>query len=132
MTAEVRVIHLTIGVPLAEAYAFAQRPANFALWAAGLATTLRETAQGWVADTPEGEAEVQFSAPNPHGVLDHWVRIAGKPEIYIPLRMIANGEGTEIELILLRQPGMSDADFDRDTAMVEADLNRLKQVLESA
>ncbi|WP_431879993.1 hypothetical protein [Micromonospora marina] len=28
--------------------------------------------------------------------------------------------------------GMSDADFDRDTALVEADLARLKAVLESA
>lgn len=130
MTSEVHIIHVTIDVPLAEAYAFAHQPGNFALWAAGLATTLQETARGWIATTPEGEAPVRFSPPNDYGVLDHWVEIPGKPEIYIPLRLIANGEGTEAELVLLRQPGMDDAGFARDARMVEADLARLKQVLE--
>lgn len=131
MTSEVRILHVTIKVPIAEAYAFAHQPANFAFWAAGLATTLRQSERGWLAETPEGEALVRFSDPNPHGVLDHWVQIAGKPEIYIPLRLIGYGEATVAELVLLRQPSMSDSDFARDAAMVEADLNRLKQLLEN-
>lgn len=128
---EVRIASITIDRPFAEAYDFAHRPANFMAWAAGLAKTLHETDHGWVADTPEGEARVRFSPPNDYGVLDHWVLIEGKPEIYIPLRLVANGNGVEAELMLLRQSGMSDADFDRDEAAVKADLARLKAVLES-
>jgi len=127
---EVRILSITIGVPLARAYAFAHQPANFAQWAAGLAKTLHETEHGWVADTPAGGATVRFSERNDHGVLDHWVQLEGKPEIYVPLRLIANGDATEAELVLFRQPGMSDEDFARDAGMVQANLKALKKVLE--
>lgn len=131
-TLPVRILSTTVGVPLATAYAFASQPPNFPKWAAGLSQSLHETDAGWVADTPAGRAIVRFSDPNPHGVLDHWVRIDGKAEIYIPLRMIANGSGTEVELVLYRQPEMSDADFERDAASVTQDLAALKALLEGA
>jgi hypothetical protein len=92
--------------------------------------SLRQTAKGWVAETPTGEAMVRFTDPNPYGVLDHWVAFDGKPEIYIPLRMIANRNGTEAELVLFRQPEMSDAEFASDAALVEKDLATLKRLLE--
>ena len=129
-THQVRILHITIDVPLATAYAYAQQPGNFPKWAAGLSRSLRHTEKGWVADTPAGEAVVRFSDPNAYGVLDHRVTIEGKPEVYIPLRMIANGDGTEVELVLFRQPEMSDADFERDRGLIEKDLAALKRLLE--
>ncbi len=44
--------------------------------------------------------------------------------------MIQNGEGTQVELMLFRQPEMSDANWERDTRLVEADLRSLKKLLE--
>ncbi len=130
-THRVRTISVTIHAPLDEAYAFARQPANFMRWAAGLAGSLHESEHGWIARTPEGEAEVTFTQPNAHGVLDHHVRLPGKPDIYIPLRMIANGQGTEIVFTLFRQPDMTDAQFDADEAAVRRDLETLKALLES-
>lgn len=127
---QVRIISQTINVPLAVAYDFAHRPENFPTWAAGLSTSLHQTAKGWMADTPLGEATVRFSEPNAYGVLDHWVKMADKPEVYIPLRMIANGAGTEVELVLFRQAEMNDADFARDEGLVRQDLAALKRYLE--
>ena len=98
----------------------------------GFSKSLRNTERGWVADTPEGEAIVRFSEPNQWGVLDHHVKVAGKPDVYIPLRMIANGEGTEVELVLYRQPEMTDIDFARDAGRVEKDLASLKKLLEKS
>jgi hypothetical protein len=129
-THHVRILSITIATPLARAYQFAHQPGNFPKWAAGLSSSLHRAGDRWVAATPEGEAIVRFTEPNPYGVLDHWVRIGDRPEIYIPLRLIANGQGTEAELLLLRQPEMSDADFDRDADMVAKDLAALKAVLE--
>jgi hypothetical protein len=129
---QTRILHVTIAVPLAAAYAFAHKPENFPRWAAGLATALHESEQGWVADTPEGEAQIEFSPPNDQGVLDHDVRIAGRPEIYVPMRMIANGDATEVELVLFRQPGKTDAQFDGDTTPVRKDLAALKRLLETS
>ena len=105
-------------------------PKSFREWAAGLSSSLQRTERGWIADTPGGKATVRFSEPNQYGVLDHWVRVDGQPEIYIPMRLIANGNSTEVELVLFRQPGMSDADFDRDTGLVKRDLSVLKTLLE--
>jgi hypothetical protein len=73
---------------------------------------------------------VLFTPPNDFGILDHHVQIAGQADIYIPLRMIAHGAGTEVIFTLLRQPDMGDAAFDADAQAVIADLQRLKALLE--
>lgn len=127
---DVRHLSTTIATPFDRAYAFAHQPANFARWAAGLARTLHHTDHGWVADTPEGEAIVVFSEPNEHGILDHRVRLPGKPEVYVPLRLIAHGDRTEVVLTLFRQPDMTDAMFERDAGLIADDLASLRRVLE--
>lgn len=127
----VRHLSITVKTPLDRAYAFAQEPESFMRWAAGLAKTLHHTDRGWVADTPEGEALVVFSEPNAYGVLDHRVHLPGKPAVYVPLRMLAHGDATEVVLTLLRQPDMDDAAFERDAGAIAADLESLKRVLES-
>jgi len=129
-THEVRLLTATINVPLDEAYGFAHNPENFPQWASGLSKTLHKTEKGWVAETQTGEATVRFTEPNPYGILDHWVTLGDNAEIYIPLRLIANGEGTEVELTLLRQPEMDDDAFDRDAEVVMNDLLSLKKLLE--
>lgn len=130
-TSEVRILHVTICVPMETAYAFTHRPENFPRWAAGLADSLRLTERGWVADTPEGEALIHFSEPNTLGVLDHRVVMDGRPDVMVPMRMVSNGDGTEVELILFRQPGMTEADFKRDARAVKTDLEALRVLLEA-
>jgi len=127
---EARTVTITIACPLDRAYDFAHRPENFQQWAAGLANSLHRDGDRWLADTPEGEAEVRFSPPNDYGVLDHHVVLPGKPEIYIPLRLIANGDGIDALFTLFRQSGMDDAAWDRDEAAVRQDLAKLKALLE--
>jgi hypothetical protein len=126
----VRILHVTIRVPIKRAYAFAHRPENFPRWAVGLADNLRLTERGWIADTPDGEALIHFSESNALGVLDHRVVVNGRPDVVVPMRMVQNGDGTEVELVLFRQPAMTDADFKRDARMVKEDLEALKTLLE--
>jgi hypothetical protein len=47
-----------------------------------------------------------------------------------PFRVLTHPEGAEVEFTL-RQLDLSDIEFDRDAAIVEADLRRLKEFLES-
>lgn len=96
----------------------------------GLANTLHRNGQAWVADTPEGEATTEFTPANAYGVLDHRVCLKGRAPIDIPLRMIANGDGTDVVLTLFRQPHMDAAAFERDAERVRGDLTSLKRVLE--
>ena len=127
-----RTISVSINRPLKEVYGFAHVPDNFLKWASGLAATLRKVGDNWIADTPDGKAEVRFSQPNAYGVLDHWVAFADRAEIYIPLRVIANDDGSEVSLTIFRLPEMDDARFERDAATVEKDLAKLKAVLEAS
>jgi hypothetical protein len=61
--------------------------------------------------------------------MDHYVDVGIGPEIYIPLRIIPNGDGAEVLLTLFRQPGMSDAKFEGDAKWVERDLLSLKALV---
>jgi hypothetical protein len=113
-----------------DVYDFAHRPENFPLWAEGLSQSLRQEGARWIADTPDGPAEVRFTPPNAYGVLDHAVLLPGRAAIYVPLRVIANGAGADVVFTLFRLPEMSDADFARDVEAVTRDLATLKRVLE--
>jgi hypothetical protein len=126
-----RTISVSINKSLAEVYAFAHTPENFMQWASGLATTLHKEGDVWIADTPGGKATVLFSEPNSFGVLDHWVTLPDAQEIYIPLRVIANDDGSEVSLTLFRLSQMNDAAFERDAATVKHDLGVLKRILEA-
>lgn len=112
-----------------EAYAFLSVPENFPKWASGLGT-LRKAGAEWVTETPEGPMKVRFSERNAFGVLDHWVTPASGAAIYIPLRVIRNGEGCELVLTLFRQPGMSDEKFAADAEWVMRDLRSARALLE--
>jgi hypothetical protein len=75
---------------------------------------------------------VRFSERNPFGVLDHWVTPRADVQIYIPLRVVANGDGCELIFTLFRQPGMGQEKFDADADWVKRDLNAAKLFLEAA
>lgn len=125
-----RSLSVSIERPLKDAYDFLQQPQNFSKWASGLANSLHQVDGKWKADTPEGPMEVRFSAPNAFGVLDHWVYPESGAPIYIPLRLIENGNGCELSLTLFRLPAMTDEKFAADAEWVMKDLKVAKQILE--
>jgi hypothetical protein len=129
-TSEVQNLSVSIDKDFAAAYTFLAQPENFAHWASGLGTLHREN-ERWITETPEGRMVVRFSPHNPYGVLDHWVTPPEGADIYIPLRLIANGSGCELILTLLRQPDMDDARFAADADWVRRDLLKAKRVLET-
>jgi hypothetical protein len=130
MTRETRKLSVWINRPAAEAYEFLSAPENFPKWASGLGTGLRRTGADWIAETPEGPATVRFSERNSYGVLDHSVKLPGGGSVYIPLRVVAQGEGCELVLTLFRQPEMSDEKFAADAGWVIRDLQAAKRILE--
>ncbi|MBM7059467.1 SRPBCC family protein [Pseudomonas sp. UL073] len=112
-------------------YAFTAQPENFPRWATGLGKGLEQVDGEWFADTAQGRVRLRFSPANAFGVLDHYVYPAPGIEIYVPLRVIANGDGCDVVFTLFRQPDMDDASFAADADWVRRDLEALKQLLES-
>lgn len=132
MSPRSRHLSIVIARPVADVYAFVADPANLPRWAPGLGTSVVHDGDDWYVETPQGRARVRFAPPNPFGVLDHEVLTPSGEVVHVPLRVIADGDGCEVVFTLRPAPGMSDADLDRDEALVTADLARLRQVLEGA
>lgn len=123
--------HLSIAIERSadEVYDFISQPQNLALWASGLGTVHFINGE-WIAHGGNGDMRLRFTERNRYGVLDHWLTTADGAEIYVPLRLIANGGGSELILTLLRQADMTDEKFAADTDWVMRDLAALKQRME--
>ncbi|MFJ5837026.1 SRPBCC family protein [Streptomyces shenzhenensis] len=118
---------------VADVYAYASDPAKLPAWALGLGGSIERIDGQWVAQSaPMGRVVVAFVPANDLGVLDHDVTLPSGETVYNPLRVIADGAGSEVVFTLRRRPGMTDAEFQRDADMVVADLARLKEVLEGS
>lgn len=124
--------HLSIHIdrPVQDVYDYASDPANAPEWAAGLAGSIEQVDGQWVADSPMGRIVVAFAPGNDFGVLDHDVTLPSGQTIHNPMRVIQDGEGSEVVFTLRRRPELTDAAFAADAEAVQADLRSLKQRLE--
>jgi hypothetical protein len=129
MILPIRYVSIAIERKPAEVYAFAGNPTNLPLWAAGLGLGIERDGEHWKILTPDGAVRLRFAALNDWGVMDHVVELSNS-EISVPFRVVANGSGSEVTLGLFRQPEMDDETYDRDAALMLADLRQLKSVLE--
>lgn len=131
MTVESKQVSERIERSVGEVYEYAANPANLAEWAPGLGSSVTEIDGKWWVETASGRVGVEFAPRNEYGVLDHYVTFPSGDVFYNPLRVFANEEGSEIVFTVRRTPGMTDEEFDRDAGLVQADLTRLKHVLEA-
>lgn len=118
---ESQTLSVTVGRQWKDVYEAIWRPENFPQWASGL------------SDLPRGAigtVRIRFTEHNPFGVMDHYVDTGKGSVVYVPMRVIANGEGAEVLLTLFRQPDMSDQQFTADAEWVKRDLRALKSLLE--
>ena len=129
-----RTVSISIEAPPAAVYEFVADALNMPRWAPGFCQTITPDAdaeRGWRITTADGTpAHARFIAPNTLGIVDHWVTV-GDVEVYVPLRVVANGTGSEVVVTVFRQAAMSDKQWDDDAKAVSEDLARLKALLEA-
>lgn len=111
-------------------YEFVSNLDNLPKWATTFVKEIRKSGDDWIAQTPQGPATFRMAAHNDFGVLDHTVIPAPGVEVFVPMRVVPNGSGSEVIFTLFRQPNMTDESFARDQEMVIRDLNTLKKLLE--
>lgn len=111
-------------------YEFASNPENMPKWAKGLGKSIKKQGTDWMVETPQGPMKVRFTEPNSFGVLDHFVNTASGVEVYVPMRVLSNGTGSEVTFTLFRLQNVSDEKYAEDMKMVEQDLQTLKNLLE--
>lgn len=126
---EARTISIAIDRPWRDLYEAIWRPECFPGWASGLSgSPLEKDGEAWRAQGPGGPVRIRFTGHNPFGVMDHHVGGGSGPEIHVPMRVVANGDGAEVLVTLFRQPGTSDARFAADAEWVRRDLLALRAV----
>ena len=84
----------------------------------------------WVAETAQGSVTIDLTERNNFGILDHYVKLPSAAVIYAPMRVIKNGDGSEVIFTLFQPVDMSDDKFAEDAKSVEQDLNTLKKLVE--
>ena len=131
MVSPSRTLSVSINRPTEEVYGFVANPENLPRWAPGLCTSVRKVEGGWVVETPQGPLPFRFEGRNSLGVLDHYVTVPSGEELYMPMRVVANGGGSELLFTLFRLPEMTDEQFAADADLVQRDMETLKELLES-
>ena len=131
MPSESKQIMVWIDRRAADVYEYASDPANIPQWAPGLGSSVENVDGQWFVETPSGRAGFAFAERNNDGVLDHELTLPSGEVFCNPMRVVPQGDGCEVVFSLRRLPDVSDEDFARDAGLVQADLTRLKQVVES-
>jgi hypothetical protein len=127
---EARTLSVSIGCAPSQVYDFVSDARNLPRWSFFQSVT--RAGDQWVVGTPDDPVRLRFVEPNQLGVLDHYVRLGSGVEIHVPMRVISNGEGSEVLFTLFQTPDMSDQEFAEDAKQVQRDLATLKTVLEDA
>lgn len=126
-----KTVSVSIDAGPDKVYAFASHPENLPKWAGAFCKSVKKSGRGWVIETPFGPMKLKFAERNAFGILDHYVSPAPKVKIYVPMRVVANGSGSEVIFTIFRTPGMTDEQFADDSKMVMRDLKALKGLLEA-
>jgi hypothetical protein len=130
-TYQSRTLSVSIDRDWREVYDFLSVPPNFSSWASGLGSGLEQRGEEWTASGPAGPLRIRFVPRNEFGVVDHVVVAESGAETLNPLRVMANGSGSEVAFTLFRRPAMSAAQFTADADWVSRDLQSLKALLEA-
>ena len=131
MTMQARHLSVSIDRNPTEVYAFVSDPESLPRWASGLGGSIENVEGEWVASSPTGRVKIRFAPLNAFGVADHEVMLESGESFHNPMRVVANGEGSEVVFTLFRRPAMTDAELAADAAAIERDLAALKRLLEA-
>ena len=126
-----KLVTAVIAASASRIYTFASNPANMPQWAPAFVKSIANVYGEWIIDSNLGKVKIEFAPTNPFGVLDHVVTLPDGQAFNNPMRVVPNGAGSLVTFTLFRHEGMSDAEFERDTGMVESDLQALKRVVEA-
>ena len=100
-------------------------------WAPWIRSVRRSSARDWTLDTEAGTMKVGFVESNSLGVLDHEVTLESGVTVLNSMRVLPNGTGSEVVMVVFQSPSVSTEEFERDIQAVRDDLARLKTAAEA-
>lgn len=124
-----RILSVSIKRDPRTVYEFILNLENLPKWAGQAFQSIKKQNGEWIVETPQGAAKVRITERNEFGILDHYVRTSSGVEVFVPMRVVQNGDGSEVIFTLFQTEDMSDQNYAKDIAMVERDLQKLKDII---
>ena len=124
-------IHVSILAPPQRVVAFLADVKNWKKWAPWVREVVDHSGRDWTLDTDGGRMRLRFVEEDSLGVLDHAVTLASGVSVYNSMRVVANGTGSELVMIVLQTPPATSEQFEQDVQAVRDDFARIKKVLEA-
>ncbi|HEV8364433.1 MAG TPA: SRPBCC family protein [Gemmatimonadaceae bacterium] len=125
------IVHTSISSPPQQLIAYLSDLNNWRSWAPWVHSVNRSSDRDWTVETDVGQMHMRFVETNSLGVLDHDVTLSSGLTVHNSMRVLRNGSGSELVMVLFQSPGVSNDVFARDIQAVTDDLARLKGVAET-
>lgn len=129
-----KVVVVPIRRAYAETYDILAEPMNYPRWSPVVDARFEAVGDDGLSfrvDLPRGERILRFSPRNAFGVLDYSVlSIDGQLEYTAFLRVVPNGEGTELVAYFVQGEGVSDEKFASDIEWARNDFYAIATVVE--
>jgi hypothetical protein len=111
-------------------YDFVSNLENLPKFAPSTFPSIKEENGEWIVETPQGRIKVVLAERNNFGILDHYVKLTSGVEVYVPMRVIKNDNGSEVSLTVFQAPVITDEEYAKDIQIVKKNLNHLKTLIE--
>src|SRR6188472_4603756 len=115
------VVHISILASPESVATFLADMKNWETWAPWVRSVTRRSDRDWRLETTDGPMAVRFAEPNSFGILDHRVTLASGVSVFNAMRVTPNGSGSELTMVVLHSPEMSDDQFEQDVQAVTDD-----------
>ena len=125
-----RTLSVAIDCDPRRVYEFVSQPENLPKWARMFCQSIKKSKDGWIVETPQGPVKARFTEKNQFGIVDHYVSPMSGVEVFVPMRVVPNGSGSEVIFSVFQPADMSEEKFAEDIRWVEQDLNTLKSIME--
>ena len=125
------VVHTSILAAPESVVAFLTDMENWKTWAPWVRSVTRVSEGHWRLESTDGPMTVRFAAPNSLGVLDHEVALESGVTVFNAMRVVPNGTGSELTMVVTQYPQMSREQFEQDVRAVTDDFARLKVAAEA-
>ncbi len=122
---------ISIDAPVSKVFAFVSNLANWPKWAiANVVAVKPGSGEWWAMETRTGLGRIRIRPDEASGVLDYDLISAGV-QWNVGARVTAKGAGSEFSLEFKPPASISKEAFDKQVALADKELARLKQLMES-
>jgi len=125
-----KTVRVSIKCKPERVYEFILDLKNMPKWAKTYCLSIENSGDTWTIMTQQGKEGIKIAEKNTLGVLDHYITTASGKKVYVPVRVVPNGDHSEVLFTVFQRPEMSDKNFTKDIKLVKKDLMVLKGLLE--